>query len=932
MTFDPFFKTATGGNQPYPYQRRLACGEKGADERDDVWLARGTECASKLIDIPTGLGKTAAVILAWIWNRVVLPALNPKPATLNSPEWPRRLVYCLPMRTLVEQTAGEVEKWLENLVKDADRLGFSEDVKEKLEWLRTNSPIILMGGEDSGDWDLQPEREAILIGTQDMLLSRALNRGYGMSRYRWPMHFGLLNTDALWVMDETQLMGVAVETSAQFDAFRAERNTCPTWWMSATLDRVQLATVDHQEPAGGWPQIGLEDADRRTPSVQQRAEAKKHLRRAITTLVSEKKEDLKSYAVALAEEIVAAHQKDTLTLVVLNRVARAQDVFRALEKKASQQTKALIHSRFRPADRAARQAILLAPGDRIVIATQAVEAGVDVSARTLFTELAPWSSLVQRFGRCNRAGEFADGADVFWIELATGDEKLATPYLPEELKASRAVLSHLADVGSAAIAEVKVEPVRPIRPVLRRKDLLDLFDTTPDLAGNDLDISRYVRDGESSDVQVFWRALEKDAEPGDQTDAAARAELCAVSLFEFRKFIDAEHKRAQTKQRDARFWTWNALDNKWQPAPRAAPGRVYLIATDAGGYSPQYGWTGDAVDQPEALPTSDKKLSSYDGDRWTKIGNWLSLAQHTSDVIAAAEELSTALQLDEHTRHIFQTAAFWHDVGKAHEVFQGMLRKIATCPNAATYWAKSDRSSGKPKRRHFRHELASALAWLQSADAEALDELDQSLIAYLIASHHGKVRVSLRALPDEDAPPEDDRPFARGVWHGDPLPPSDASPIVIEGRELPYIGALDLRCMMLGETDGRPSWLSRVLAVRNHKEIGPFQLAYLEAIFRAADARASASAEASLRAAPQPLDTTVARVREDSIDERDTLPPLTEEQRALLARVVADGLEIQHKFKPEPLYKTTGKGHYAGNTVEEIRQARARMSDPDNTP
>jgi CRISPR-associated endonuclease/helicase Cas3 len=38
---------------------------------------------------------------------------------------------------------------------------------------------------------------------------------------------------------------------------------------------------------------------------------------------------------------------------------------------------------------------------------------------------------------------------------------------------------------------------------LRRKDLLDLFDTTPDLCGNDLDISRYIRDGDDTDVQVF---------------------------------------------------------------------------------------------------------------------------------------------------------------------------------------------------------------------------------------------------------------------------------------------------------------------------------------------------------------------------------------------------------------------------------------------
>ena len=59
-----------------------------------------------------------------------------------------------------------------------------------------------MGGEDAGDWDVQPERDAVLVGTQDMLLSRLLNRGYGMSRYRWPMHLGLLGNDCLWVMDE----------------------------------------------------------------------------------------------------------------------------------------------------------------------------------------------------------------------------------------------------------------------------------------------------------------------------------------------------------------------------------------------------------------------------------------------------------------------------------------------------------------------------------------------------------------------------------------------------------------------------------------------------------------------------------------------------------------------------------------------------------
>jgi hypothetical protein len=115
-TFDDFFQTATrdaahpDGHQPFDYQRRLACDP---------------ECKSRLIDIPTGLGKTAAVVLAWLWNRVINPSPNspreqgrcPRQrgthvqplvrrssqseggSTINQHR-PRRLVYRLPMRAL----------------------------------------------------------------------------------------------------------------------------------------------------------------------------------------------------------------------------------------------------------------------------------------------------------------------------------------------------------------------------------------------------------------------------------------------------------------------------------------------------------------------------------------------------------------------------------------------------------------------------------------------------------------------------------------------------------------------------------------------------------------------------------------------------------------------------------------------------------------
>jgi len=159
MTFEQFFQTATG-HAPYDYQRRLA------------GVASGGPCASQLINVPTGLGKTAAVVLAWLWNRLA-PALNPQTSTSTSAQWPRRLVYCLPMRTLVDQTRENAATWLSNLAK-----AYPDNAE--LKWLLQLLPVILIGGEEldpaQREWDIHPERSCILIGTQDMLLSRALKR------------------------------------------------------------------------------------------------------------------------------------------------------------------------------------------------------------------------------------------------------------------------------------------------------------------------------------------------------------------------------------------------------------------------------------------------------------------------------------------------------------------------------------------------------------------------------------------------------------------------------------------------------------------------------------------------------------------------------------------------------------------------------------
>jgi CRISPR-associated endonuclease/helicase Cas3 len=125
------------------------------------------------------------------------------------------------------------------------------------------------------------------------------------------------------------------------------------------------------------------------------------------------------------------------------------------------------------------------------------------------------------------------------------------------------------------------------------------------------------------------------------------------------------------------------------------------------------------------------------------------------------------------------------------------------------------------QRRGFRHELASALAWLQTQGSHP----EADLIAYLIAAHHGKVRLSIRSMPNEEKPADDHKLFARGVWAGDRLPPVTAL--------LPSETTLELSIMQLGEG----SWLSRTLALRD--TWGPFRLAFLESVVRTSDWLAS---------------------------------------------------------------------------------------------
>jgi CRISPR-associated endonuclease/helicase Cas3 len=142
-------------------------------------------------------------------------------------------------------------------------------------------------------------------------------------------------------------------------------------------------------------------------------------------------------------------------------------------------------------------------------------------------------------------------------------------------------------------------------------------------------------------------------------------------------------------------------------------------------------------------------------------------------------------------------------------------------------------------RSLFRHELASALAVLHP-EVSAVPENCRDLVAWLIAAHHGKIRLSIRSLPGETPPADLGRRFARGVWDGDPI----ESVFLGAGVTSPALN-LPLEPMEIGlcqepPFEGQPSWSERMLKLRDAPEIGPLRLAFWETLLRAADERASA--------------------------------------------------------------------------------------------
>lgn len=142
--------------------------------------------------------------------------------------------------------------------------------------------------------------------------------------------------------------------------------------------------------------------------------------------------------------VTEAIKKKEKILVVCNRVATAQNLYKSLKHQHPDVDILLLHSRFKRGDRNKKERKLIgldeqgnpteqyntSKGACIVVSTQIVEVSLDISFDLMVTECAPIDALVQRFGRINRkrSKESIGTIKPVYVIAPSENEQDAKPY------------------------------------------------------------------------------------------------------------------------------------------------------------------------------------------------------------------------------------------------------------------------------------------------------------------------------------------------------------------------------------------------------------------------------------------------------------------------------------------------------------------------
>lgn len=734
--FATVFKELTG-YEPLPWQSRLYDRLYAGD-------------IPSVCDIPTGLGKTMVIP---IWLIALKHQQMAGQGTL-----PRRLVYIINRRTVVDQATEVVEQI-------------------RVKWTGPLEVSTLRGElADNGEWRKDPSKPAIIVGTIDMVGSKLLFNGYGDGRYGRVHHAGLVGQDTLWVHDEAH---ITPAFSDLLHCIANEQKECHEMRPIQVMELTATPRSDHDV-------LGLDDDDRDHPIVKERITAEK-----IVKLHEVEKSKKGARIVELARQHASAK--------VLIYVQTPREVKAIANKLGRDHRIAILNGRMRgyerdkmAADNEVYRKFLNAESvdDSIYfVCTSAGEVGIDIDADHMVCDMSSMDSLIQRLGRVNRRGGKQAQVDIVYEEEEKNISSQATCDIlkswgefngsPEEL---RTLLSKLTDTERDAAFSSTAKPP-PLDDII-----LDEWSMTSvrDIPSRQ-NVHQYLH-GKEADIPMVHVAWRQEIELFDEYKVENDRltdwfRMCPVRSRERLQVLLSEAKKEISKMAGPAVCLDAAGNAEWveleqltdidvsgctlvvSPKSGGLDDRGMLdisgkkaldVAVAAFGGEPERGRRLEGVDSP--CPFDDDIPRGPDGKiLWPERGRvrlrdederpavelvlympakklpaenaafYQPLKEHSQRIVEEVSSISKRLGLNDEITKALERAARLHDTGKEAQIWQRYANNTNSClPLAKSKSYRNPRSLGG-----YRHEFGSLVRAI-------IDEgVDNELALHLIATHHG---------------------------------------------------------------------------------------------------------------------------------------------------------------------------------------------------
>lgn len=335
---------------------------------------------SVILQAPTGAGKTRAALSPFIESFFDSPA----------DAFPRKCIYSVPMRVLANQFLAEYED-----LSASYRRKFQRRIDVSIQ---------------TGDRPDDPKLESNLIfSTIDQTLSGFLNIPFSLGTSSANINAGALLSSYL-IFDELHLYDPDTSLPTTLEMLRMFKGITPFILMTATFSAQMLARLGELLDAVVVPE-------------------NKQARISMQTIGSQVGKTRCFHpddSPLTAEAVLKPERYGQRTICICNTVARAQSLYDSIKAQLEDQGDhetivKLIHSRFYKEDRDQKETWIKQQFGKaqrdydrphlILVATQVIEVGLDVTCNIMHTEMAPAAALLQRAGRCARQAN--ENGDVF---------------------------------------------------------------------------------------------------------------------------------------------------------------------------------------------------------------------------------------------------------------------------------------------------------------------------------------------------------------------------------------------------------------------------------------------------------------------------------------------------------------------------------------